>query len=209
MRRSLVRPRFLVRRLEARPSEARPFARSSSSTTAYLAACWLSIASVTLIAGANAGADRSKGNAGEPWPRVATESANSERALRGALTGAAQWLNRQECRAVFTDFKDVNQNSLRTKLEALGVDEATYLGLLLFRDGSGMSQCQRPQTVMFTSPGHRVIFVCERRVVELWRFDRTVLQAMVIHEALHALGLGENPPTSAEITSRVLERCRR
>jgi len=29
----------------------------------------------------------------------------------------------------------------------------------------------------------------------------------MIHEALHTLGLGENPPTSAEITERVLARC--
>jgi hypothetical protein len=31
----------------------------------------------------------------------------------------------------------------------------------------------------------------------------------VIHEALHTLGLGENPPTSTEITSRIAARCQR
>jgi hypothetical protein len=31
---------------------------------------------------------------------------------------------------------------------------------------------------------------------------------MVIHEILHTLGLGENPPTSVEITQRVEARCR-
>jgi len=31
---------------------------------------------------------------------------------------------------------------------------------------------------------------------------------MVIHEVLHTLGLGENPPTSTEITLRVEGRCR-
>jgi hypothetical protein len=31
---------------------------------------------------------------------------------------------------------------------------------------------------------------------------------MVIHEILHTLGLGENPPTSIEITQRVESRCR-
>jgi hypothetical protein len=30
----------------------------------------------------------------------------------------------------------------------------------------------------------------------------------VIREVLHTLGLGENPPASAEITRRVEERCR-
>lgn len=33
-------------------------------------------------------------------------------------------------------------------------------------------------------------------------------EAIVIHEMLHSLGLGENPPTSDYITSRVMERCR-
>ena len=32
-------------------------------------------------------------------------------------------------------------------------------------------------------------------------------QAIVIHEVLHTLGLGENPPSSTEITARVLARC--
>jgi len=30
---------------------------------------------------------------------------------------------------------------------------------------------------------------------------------VVIHEMLHALGLGENPPTSEEITRQVVKRC--
>jgi hypothetical protein len=31
---------------------------------------------------------------------------------------------------------------------------------------------------------------------------------MVIHEMLHTLGLGENPPSTFEITARVRDRCR-
>jgi hypothetical protein len=31
---------------------------------------------------------------------------------------------------------------------------------------------------------------------------------MVIHEMLHTLGLGENPPSSFEITEQVRRRCR-
>ena len=31
---------------------------------------------------------------------------------------------------------------------------------------------------------------------------------LIIHEQLHALGLGENPPTSTYITTRVYHRCR-
>ena len=32
-------------------------------------------------------------------------------------------------------------------------------------------------------------------------------RAVLLHEVLHTLGLGENPPTSAHITQRVVERC--
>ena len=40
------------------------------------------------------------------------------------------------------------------------------------------------------------------------RSDPDFAESLVIHELLHTLGLGENPPTSAEITRRVEARCR-
>ena len=36
----------------------------------------------------------------------------------------------------------------------------------------------------------------------------SLAEAMVIHEMLHTLGLGENPPSSLEINERVRARCR-
>jgi hypothetical protein len=33
-------------------------------------------------------------------------------------------------------------------------------------------------------------------------------EAIVIHEVLHSLGLGENPPSSEDITAAVERRCR-
>ena len=32
-------------------------------------------------------------------------------------------------------------------------------------------------------------------------------EAVIIHETLHSLGLGENPPSSQAITHRVLQQC--
>ena len=43
---------------------------------------------------------------------------------------------------------------------------------------------------------------------EFCRDDPTWAEVVVIHEALHTLGLGENPPSSAEISIRVAARCR-
>jgi hypothetical protein len=36
----------------------------------------------------------------------------------------------------------------------------------------------------------------------------SVAEFMIIHEMLHTLCLGENPPTSFEITEQVMKRCR-
>jgi hypothetical protein len=37
--------------------------------------------------------------------------------------------------------------------------------------------------------------------------ERVTAEVYVIHEMLHTLGLGENPPSSREITRRVNGRC--
>jgi hypothetical protein len=39
--------------------------------------------------------------------------------------------------------------------------------------------------------------------------QREYVVASFIHEILHTLGLGENPPSSREITKRVIARCGR
>ena len=68
---------------------------------------------------------------------------------------------------------------------------------------------------MATTPGLPSVFVCPAGPGRLnSRLSRIELEsgsraeAMVIHEMLHTLGLGENPPTTFEITDRVRERCR-
>jgi hypothetical protein len=58
-----------------------------------------------------------------------------------------------------------------------------------------------------TEPRSRVVRVCSSRLVWTWQQNPRHVVAALIHEALHTLGLGENPPSSAEITSLVLRRC--
>jgi hypothetical protein len=58
----------------------------------------------------------------------------------------------------------------------------------------------------FTHPGSQVIRVCGRQLRDR---DRGVAEIIVIHEFLHALGLGEGPSTSRDITERVMARCTR
>jgi len=61
-----------------------------------------------------------------------------------------------------------------------------------------------------TTPGSHVIFICGQRIVKghytAPPLDREI---MVIHEMLHSLGLGENPPSSREITKQVTACCGR
>jgi hypothetical protein len=52
----------------------------------------------------------------------------------------------------------------------------------------------------------RRVFVC-KAFAEFQLRQPGVAESMVIHEALHTLGLGENPPTPMEITNRIYGRC--
>jgi len=129
--------------------------------------------------------------------------------LHWALIGAADWFSRPACGGLLSEFRDVAGTPLAATLARLGGDPAAYLGQLTFRDGSALAPCRVPTTIMFTNTGARTVFVCEYQFAAMARADRLRINAMVIHEALHSLGLGENPPTSIAITNRVLALCRR
>ena len=143
----------------------------------------------------------------ETWPRVHIEDAFTRAAVELALTGAAQWLASERCRGVLTEFRDAQGHALAERLETLGVDAPSYLKLILFRDGAEDPHCADELTFAVTTPGGRVIFVCGRRFERAWRASATRAQAIVLHEVLHTLGLGENPPASTDITYRVLTLC--
>jgi chorismate mutase len=57
-------------------------------------------------------------------------------------------------------------------------------------------------------PGSRVVAVCGRRFTNP-SLSHEAREMIIIHELLHALGLGENPPTIEAITRQVTERCGR
>lgn len=53
----------------------------------------------------------------------------------------------------------------------------------------------------------RVIYVCGTRFAERFARKTEGGEILLIHELLHTLGLGENPPTTEEITRQVRARC--
>jgi hypothetical protein len=55
--------------------------------------------------------------------------------------------------------------------------------------------------------GSRVVRTCVDRLKQAWQQAPGHTTANFIHEMLHTLGPGENPPSSAEITSWVRAAC--
>lgn len=141
------------------------------------------------------------------YRRLADDGWESE-LVRGALRGAQRRLARSTCQQVFSDFSDAWGRTLRENLDALGQTPERYLDMLIFYDAAGSGRCGNPNILAMTSPGNRAIFVCAAQFARKGLTDRRQTEMILIHETLHTLGLGENPPTSREITARVMERCR-
>jgi hypothetical protein len=128
--------------------------------------------------------------------------------VQRSLDRARGRLERPQCQRVFTDFQDASGRPLQEALDRAGHSGGDHLGTLLFYDGSGQPRCGGPRTLAFTWVGSQIVFVCAQQFVAAARRDPILADAALIHESLHSLGLGENPPSSSEITSRVISRCR-
>ncbi len=130
-------------------------------------------------------------------------------AVEAALNGASRRLGRPECARVLSDFSDQAGRTLQQNLDTLGFDAPAYLRLVVFADGSVHRNCGRGTgSLAFTAPGARVVFVCAQFRETQWQKPAWA-EALLIHEALHTLGLSENPPSSNAITKQVIARCGR
>jgi len=130
-------------------------------------------------------------------------------ALGIALDDAARALARPRCLEVLDRFRDAAGEPLRLRLSARGTDAPGFLRELVFYEGTGKAACRAgsygPMAV--TEVGSRVVWVCPGAFAARGGSDPGLAEAIVIHEMLHALGLGENPPASLEITAEVRRRC--
>jgi hypothetical protein len=140
------------------------------------------------------------------WQRLQLADPVARHVARNALDLAWQRLGQPACRAVLSGFTDSSGRPLEHKLAALSVDVQTYLTMLVFIDGTRERPCTTG-VLAFTSPGSRVIRICIAQLKQAWQQAPDHTTANFIHEMLHTLGLSENPPSSAEITSRVLAAC--
>jgi hypothetical protein len=123
-----------------------------------------------------------------------------------ARQGAAERLRGEECRKILVDFTDSRGNSLVDNLARFGLGPEEYIKVLPLLDGSNRPLCQANQSQLLTTAGVARVFVCPAFVKAVYQ-QRVMAEVYLIHEMLHTLGLGENPPTSQEITRQVVRRC--
>jgi hypothetical protein len=142
-----------------------------------------------------------------PWTRVYIDDAFTGDAARKTLRGASERLAKPMCQSVFSDFHDERGLPLTGRLAELGQTPQGYLRLIVFRDAGGSPQCDKRGVLAFTSRNSRVVYLCGRDFERAARRDPREMQVTIIHELLHSLGLGENPPSPREISFQVLQRC--
>lgn len=141
------------------------------------------------------------------WTRIYIDDVYVRDAVVRSLDGAAAWLKAAKCQLLLSEFADQGGRSLKERLGALDLTLEAYLRMLVFEDGERRPTCERPGILAFTAANSRVIRVCGRTFARASQRDPPEGPATIIHEVLHSLGLGENPPKPPYITYRVKKLC--
>jgi hypothetical protein len=135
--------------------------------------------------------------------RVRMARSQHAQSVRRALKGVSERLVRPECQKLFTDYHDQAGRPLQERLDALGLNAQEFLGFIGFYEGYGQTRCGQVQVLAFTQPGSLAVRICP----QISRQDTETVEMILLHEMLHSLGLGENPPSTYEITRQVTKRC--
>ncbi len=128
------------------------------------------------------------------------------RSVEFAREGAMRRLREPGCQRLLEEFRATDGSPLTAKLASFGVPADQYLAMIPFLDGTGRPLCRGGQSQLLTARGVARIAVC-RSFLQTVDRERVTAEVYVIHEMLHTLGLGENPPSSQEITQRVKREC--
>jgi hypothetical protein len=139
-------------------------------------------------------------------PAVRLRYESTRRAVSRALDAASERLARPACSALLDEFVAVDGRRLRDGLTERGLAAPAYLDRVLFYDGDIEPACRRKDVLAVAMPGNPVVKVCPG-FYQRWVREPAYAEATLIHEVFHTLGLGENPPSSREITQRVIDAC--
>lgn len=222
---SLIAPRFRfcgARLLDATSARTVPF--RGEATVPFTAAVFVALLEIFDTTALSQGASTSGAGAAPPLPadqdsaaavrevpqstwRLHIRNPHVRDSARRILGQAAEWLSFPECQQLLSEFTDRDGRQLTAKLREIGVTVVEYLTLIVFEDGDNRGACRRRGILAFTAPGSRVIYLCGQDFARAVHVAPEEMRAVIIHEVLHSLGLGENPPTSKEITYRVKQRC--
>jgi len=145
--------------------------------------------------------------ADEGSPNARLKDPGQRFAVTQAIRGAHRRLEAPRCQGLLDEFADASGRSLSAVLRAQGTSVSEHLDLVFFYDAPA-SVCEDVLLAGVRSVGSRVVQVCGRRFARAWSGNARHAEAVVIHETFHSLGLGENPPSSHHITSRILAECR-
>ena len=124
--------------------------------------------------------------------------------VRRARQKARERLGDSQCQAVLTDFRSLNGQGLDDVLRMSNRTAQEQFDLLVLKGGLGRPLCERGVSLAFTQVGSSAVSICVQRFMLLPPREQ---EAVLIHEMLHSLGLGEGPPESVAITAQVLKRC--
>jgi hypothetical protein len=153
----------------------------------------------------------------EAGPRspVSVLSTSDAAALQRLRARASERLREPECQRVLDDFTDAAGRTLRARLLQRGLSPHEQLDAITFVAGSSSGTCRSGQVLLVANPGRSVVQVCpapgqSASRLALMEFRNPHLADFaLIHEMLHTLGLGENPPSSHAITQAVKRRCQK
>jgi len=128
-------------------------------------------------------------------------------AVLAAVNEASRKLEKAECRRIFADFNDLSGRTLQQELNVLGRTGQMHLRWLIFYNASSEKFCADRNVVAATNPRARLVYLCPDQFLEAEFLVPGYAASLILHEELHSLGLGENPPPSREITVAVIARC--
>jgi hypothetical protein len=128
-------------------------------------------------------------------------------AVRQTVEGARARLQQPSCQGLLEEFGAADGKSLRGRLDESGKTLDRHLAELHFFDASDLSTCRSSRVYAFTRPGLGAVYVCTAQFTPTRLREPQLVEAVVIHELLHTIGLGENPPSPEHITARVKDRC--
>lgn len=123
--------------------------------------------------------------------------------LEAALRIAIRKLESSTCRDVVSAFPGAWNPPPPPASQA-----GAILGGIRFRNGMPYEVCRDSRILAFTHPGAGEVFLCGETFNHAAFFTPEFAANILIHEALHTLGLRENPPTPGEITARIAAACR-